>query len=289
MMYKFTEQYNKGQFFTPANLAAKMIAAVPNDLWGKPVLEPACGDGNLVIALLDKMVELGMHPDAAVSLIKANELDVETAKACEERVKQWMTAHGCETETFTVTTYDAAKHKFENYDWVFANPPYGRFGGGPLLKQIVKNTCTGKPAVLLVKRTLKLDNVVHLEDVDFPGICVRTVIAVTYPGKGKSWNWMDEFTDIMDKSCKWECKKDEANYIAILMTGYKSLLRIKRKGESRSGNLFYLKLTDQEAAYLLHHSANTEREQAYMEVKDWHARRDKRILRHAINERLKTF
>ena len=36
MMYKFTEQYNKGQFFTPANLAAKMIDAVPNDLWGKP-------------------------------------------------------------------------------------------------------------------------------------------------------------------------------------------------------------------------------------------------------------
>lgn len=289
MMYKFTEQYKNGQFFTPANLAAKMIAAVPNDLWGKPVLEPACGDGNLVIALLDKMVELGMDPDAAVSLIIANELDVETAKVCEERVKQWMTAHGCETESFTVTTYDAAKHKFENYDWVFANPPYGRFGGGPLIQQIVKNTCTGKPAVLLVKRTLKLDNVVHLEDVDFHGICVRTVIAVTYPGKGKSWNWMDEFADIMDESCKWECKKDEANYIAIMMTAHKSLLRIKRIGESRSKYLFYLKLTDQEAAYLLQHSANTEREQAYMEVMARQARRDKRILRHAINERLKTF
>ena len=288
-MYKFTEQYKNGQFFTPANLAAKMIDAVPNDLWGKPVLEPACGDGNLVIALLDKMVELGMDPDAAVSLIIANELDAETAKVCEERVKQWMIAHGCETESFTVTTYDAAKHKFENYDWVFANPPYGRFGSGPLMQQIVKNTCTGKPAVLLVKRTLKLDNVVHLEDVDFPGICVRTVIAVTYPGKGKSWNWIDEFTDIMDESCKWECKKDEANYVAILMTGHKSLLRIKRIGESRSKKLFYLKLTDQEATYLLQHSANTEREQAYMEVMARQARRDKRILRHAINERLKTF
>ena len=34
----------KGQFFTHANLASKMIAAVPNGLWGKPVLEPACGD-----------------------------------------------------------------------------------------------------------------------------------------------------------------------------------------------------------------------------------------------------
>lgn len=231
-----------------------------------------------------------MDPDTAVSLIRANELDVETAKVCEERVKQWMTEHGCKTESFTVTTYDAAKHKFENYDWVFANPPYGRFSGGPLMQMIVKNTCSGKPAVLLVKRTLKLDNVIHREDVDFPGICVRTVIATTYPGKGKSWNWIDEFTDIMDESCKWECgKKDEANYIAILMTAHKSLLRIKRKGESRSKFLFYLKLTAQEASYLLRHSANTEREQAYMEVMARQARRDKRILRHAINERLKTF
>ena len=289
MIYAYDEEYKKGQFFTPANLAAKMIAAVPNELWGKPVLEPACGDGNLVIALLDKMVELGIDPNAAVSLIKANELDVETAKVCEERVKQWMTDHGCKTETFTVTTYDAAKHKFENYDWVFANPPYGRFSGGPLMKMIVKNTCTDKPSVLLVKRTLKLDNVIHLEDVDFPGIDVRTVIAATYPGKGKSWNWMDEFADIMDESCRWECKKDEANYIALIMSGHKSLLRIKRIGESSSACLFYLKLTDQEASYLLQNSANTEREQAYMEVKALHARRDKRILSHAINERLKTF
>lgn len=289
-MKKYTEQYNKGQFFTPANLAAKMIATVPNDLWGKPVLEPACGDGNLVITLLDKMVELGMDPDVAVSLIRANELDVKTAKVCEERVKQWMTEHGCKTESFTVTTYDAAKHKFENYDWVFANPPYGHFTGGPLMQMIVKNTCSDKPAVLLVKRSLKLNNVIHIEDVDFPGICVRTVIATTYPGKGNRWNWMDEFADIMDESCKWECgKKDEANYVAILMTGSKQLLRIKRKGESRSKFLFYLKLTDQEATYLLQHSANTEREQAYMEVKDVITRRNKRILRHAINERLKTF
>ena len=157
------------------------------------------------------------------------------------------------------------------------------------MQMIVKNTCSDKPSVLLVKRSLKLNNVIHLEEVDFPGICVRTVIAATYPGKGNRWNWMDEFADIMDESCKWECKKDEANYIAIIMTGNKSLLRIKRKGESRSKFLFYLKLTDQEATYLLQHSANTEREQVYMDVKDWNARRDKKILRHAINEKLKTF
>ena len=93
----------------------------------------------------------------------------------------------------------------------------------------------------------------------------------------------------MDESCKWECKKDEANYVAIIMSSHKSLLRIKRKGESRSEELFYLKLTDQEAAYLLQRITNTEREQAYMEVKAMLAKRDRRILRHAINERLKTF
>lgn len=32
MIYAYAEQYKKGQFFTPANLASKMIAAVPNGL-----------------------------------------------------------------------------------------------------------------------------------------------------------------------------------------------------------------------------------------------------------------
>lgn len=287
---KYTEQVLTGQYFTPANLASKMISAVPNDLWGKPVLEPTCGNGNLVIALLGKMVEQGIDPDTAVSLIRANELDVEIARECEERVKRWMTEHGCKTESFTVTTYDAAKHKFENYDWVFANPPYGSFQNHrPIMKQIVKNTCTGKPSVLLVKHTLKLDNVIHLEYVDFPGISVSTVIATTYPGQGKKWDWLDQFTDIMDESCKWECNKDEANYVAICRTSHKSLLRIMRKGESRSSNVLYLKLTEQEASYLLQHSANTEREQAYMEVKGSKGKRIMQIVRHAVNERLKLY
>ena len=282
---KYTEQVLTGQYFTPHNLTAKMIAAVPNDLLGKPVLEPTCGNGNLVIALLDKMVYEGIDPDTAVSLIRANELDVEVARECEERVKQWMTEHGCKTESFTVTTYDAAKHKFENYDWVFANPPYGSFMNHiPIMKQILKNTCTGKPSVLLVKNTVKLDNVIHLEYVDFPGISVSTVIATTYPGQGKKWNLLDQFTDILDECCKWECNKDEANYVAIARTSHKSLLRIMRKGESRAKDVLYLKLTEQEASYLLQNSANTEREQAYMEVKGVHAKRAMQILRHAVNE-----
>lgn len=287
--YQYSDQYKKGQFFTPANLAAKMIAAVPDDLWGKRVLEPTCGDGNLVIALLDKMVELGIRPDVAVSLVQANELDAEVAKECEERVKRWMVDHGCKTDSFTVTTFDAAKYKFENYDWVFTNPPYGKYSGAPVMKQIVKNVCTDKPSVLLVKRMLKLDNVISIEEVEFPGICVRTVIAATYPGKGKTWNWLDAFSDLMEECCYCECSKENANYVALKITGAKQLLRIKRKGESRSGDLLYLKLTDQEASYLLQHSANTEREQAYMDEKDYRKRRDARILRHAINERLRAF
>ena len=32
-MCTYTDEYKKGQFFTPEDLAAKMIAAVPDDLW----------------------------------------------------------------------------------------------------------------------------------------------------------------------------------------------------------------------------------------------------------------
>ena len=289
-MYNYNTQYNKGEYFTPSDLAAKMIDAVPTELWGKPVLEPTCGSGNLVIALLDKMVELGYDADTAISLVQANEIDVETAKVCEERVKNWMNEHNCKTSTFNVTTHDASKHKFDNYEFVFTNPPFGSYNGGcsSICKRIVINTCKNKAAILLVKRTLKLDNVIQINDVLFPGISVKTVIAVTYPGKGKRWNWYDKFADIMDDHCKYECSKEEANYIAIALTSHKYLLRIKNLHET-TGSGLYLKLTDKEAEYLRQHSNNTEREQDYMNVKDNRQRRHLGIIRHAINERMQMY
>ena len=289
-MYNYNTQYNKGEYFTPSDLAAKMIDAVPTELWGKPVLEPTCGSGNLVIALLDKMVELGYDADTAISLVQANEIDVETAKVCEERVKNWMNEHNCKTSTFNVTTHDASKHKFDNYEFVFTNPPFGSYKGGcsSICKRIVNNTCKNKAAILLVKRTLQLDNVVQINDVLFPGISVKTVIAVTYPGKGKHWNWYDEFADIIDDHCKYECSKEEANYIAIELTSHKDLLRIKNSHETTCRGL-YLKLTDKEAEYMRQHSTNTQREQDYMNVKDNRARRHLGIIRHAINERMRMY
>lgn len=287
-MHKYTDQYKKGQFFTPTDLAAKMIAAVPDDLWGKPVLEPCCGDGNLVIALLDKMVELGISPDEAVSLVHANEIDEEIARACEERVKNWMAEHSCSKQSFTVTTYDASKHEFDKYVWVFTNPPFGSYGGSTptLMKRIVKNTCTNKPSVLLVKRVLELDDVISVEDVKFPDINVKTIIASSYPGQGKRWGLAFEFSDIIDEHCRWECRRDEANYVAIAMSCSRQLLRIMKRSDTSSKNFLPLKLTDEEYERLVQNIANTEREQAYMDSKDPLKSRYKGILRHAINQRL---
>ena len=287
-MYTYTDEYMKGQFFTPTDLAAKMVAAVPNDLWGKPVLEPCCGDGNLVIALLDNMVEQGISPDEAVSLVQANELDEEIARACEERVKNWMVEHRCSKQSFSVATYDAATHKFDGYVWVFTNPPFSSYRGNSstLMQRIVKNTCTNKPSVLLVKRIMKLDDVVFVEDVKFPGISVKTIIAATYPGQGKRWDWASEFSDIIDEHCRWECSRDEANYVAIVKSSSRQLLRIMNRRDTSSNQFLPLKLTDEEYERLVQNLDNTEREQAYMDANDAGKARYKGILRHAINQRL---
>lgn len=287
-MNTYTDEYMKGQFFTPADLAAKMIAAVPNDLWRKPVLEPCCGDGNLVLALLDNMVQLGISADEAVSLVQANELDEEIARACEERVKNWMIEHKCSKQSFRVTTYDAATHKFDGYVWVFTNPPFGSYRGSSstLMKRIVKNTCMNKPSVLLVKRDLELEDVISVEDVKFPGIRVKTIIAATYPGQGKSWGVAFEFSDIIDEHCRWECRRDEANYVAIARSSSRQLLRIMKIGDTSSSNFLPLKLTDEEYERLVQNLDNTKREEEYMRTKDPFKPRHKGILRHAINQRL---
>ena len=51
---KETEQKIRGQWFTPDNIADEMVKMTPNDWWSKGILEPTCGNGNLVIRILDE-------------------------------------------------------------------------------------------------------------------------------------------------------------------------------------------------------------------------------------------
>lgn len=85
---KETIQKIRGQWFTPDNIADEMVKMTPTDWWSKGILEPTCGNGNLVIRILDEKVKYGLTPQEALNTTWANEIDEKYAIECSERVRE---------------------------------------------------------------------------------------------------------------------------------------------------------------------------------------------------------
>lgn len=64
-----------GEVFTPRELIDEMLDKLPSDVWqaGKTFLEPAAGNGNFVIAVLERKLNAGCSPTQAISDVYAIE------------------------------------------------------------------------------------------------------------------------------------------------------------------------------------------------------------------------
>lgn len=58
-----------GEIFTPGHIVDKMCNMVPEDVWKDPTclyLEPTCGTGNFLVAILQKRIDTGMPLNRAL-------------------------------------------------------------------------------------------------------------------------------------------------------------------------------------------------------------------------------
>lgn len=69
---KESEQKKKGQWFTPDTVADEMVNMTPDEWWSKGMLEPTCGNGNLVIRILNEKLNHGLTVEQALSTTFAN-------------------------------------------------------------------------------------------------------------------------------------------------------------------------------------------------------------------------
>lgn len=62
-----------GEVFTPPELVSKMLDKLPAEMWlpGKTFLEPACGNGNFLVQVLERKLAAGHDVYDAVSTIYA--------------------------------------------------------------------------------------------------------------------------------------------------------------------------------------------------------------------------
>ena len=108
----------RGAYYTPLPLAEMMVKLFANKTDCKNVLEPSCGDGVFLDALI-KADCIKQYAD-----IDAVEIDRAEAKKVKERMKAYKNVKVINEDFFDF--YRANKESVQ-YDLILGNPPYIRY------------------------------------------------------------------------------------------------------------------------------------------------------------------
>jgi len=90
-----------GEVFTPPELVTKMLNKLPEDCWlpEKTFFEPACGDGNFCVEVLQNKLKAGASPQQALSTIYAIDIMQDNVDECRKRMTGIAVSAGCDKET----------------------------------------------------------------------------------------------------------------------------------------------------------------------------------------------
>ncbi len=125
----------KCQVFTPTEYAEKMLDIVgyKKDIVGKKVLENSCGDGNILLKIVERYLKECFRKKMTHESIKkaiklditAYEIDPTHIKNCEIRLNELASKYKLYNIKWNIIEKDFLKEKLiETYDYVIGNPPY---------------------------------------------------------------------------------------------------------------------------------------------------------------------
>ncbi|HWO76228.1 MAG TPA: N-6 DNA methylase [Bacillus sp. (in: firmicutes)] len=125
----------KCQVFTPAQNVKDLLNAVgyKKDLYGKKVLENACGDGNILKEIVRRYIEDSLCNKKSIDEIKKGlerdvygiEIDVVHFARCLSNLDEIATSYGINNVKWNILNIDFLKqYKKNEFDYVIGNPPY---------------------------------------------------------------------------------------------------------------------------------------------------------------------
>lgn len=291
MKYKESERKIKGQWFTPDNIADEMVNMTPVEWWSNGIFEPTCGNGNLVIRILEEKVKHGLTPQEALNTTWANELEEKYVIECTDRVNKWANDKGIVNTQWKCMNEDAMKYDFRYipYEYVWTNLPFGSCICAYLPNYITKNVvkCEG---IIITKATTFKKYVKDYKIMEFPGIEFKCQISHYDLNCKESKSWLDKYKSLMSDNCKWVVKDNSYTHVVRTMSNAKKFLSItSRNYYDKKGKLtnkaILLKLTDEQYNKLISYS-NTKYEEYYKEMRNYINKRNINIIYGYINEAL---
>ncbi len=153
------KQYLLGQYMTPEDVAEGFFTHVqrPPEAWR--VLDPACGDGNLLIVAARKLLTAGLEPEVVASRLCGVDIDPEMAASARRRLADLL---GVDEEQLLIHVGDyieAQQHLFQGAgaSWqtfganlVLSNPPYGQGREYEFFRVVCDRHAVGTELVFLV-------------------------------------------------------------------------------------------------------------------------------------------
>lgn len=113
-----TDQKLRGAYYTPTLLAKKITEYFKDDAKLKTILEPSCGDGVFIDALLQEKFMKGIRKIVGIEIERS-----ETEKLC----KKFSDHKNICILNADFFDFYKQKHKQNKYDLVLGNPPYIRY------------------------------------------------------------------------------------------------------------------------------------------------------------------
>ena len=113
-----------GEVFTPKSLVEKMMDKIPEEKWKDPeatFLEPCCGNGQIVIGMLERRIASGVEPVQAVKTLYGVELMQDNVDLCKDRIREVLRANKIKIDK---KVNDIIDHNFvcsDFFKWDFEN------------------------------------------------------------------------------------------------------------------------------------------------------------------------
>jgi type I restriction-modification system DNA methylase subunit len=89
MYTKSDERVKKnGEVFTPEHIVKDMLSFLEEEAWNpeKTFLDPACGNGNILIEVLKEKISHGIDPEKALSTIYGIDIMPDNIEECKTRL-----------------------------------------------------------------------------------------------------------------------------------------------------------------------------------------------------------
>lgn len=113
-----------GEVFTPAVLVKRLLDKIPEEKWKDPkatFLEPCCGNGQIVIGMLERRIASDVKPIQALKTLFGVELMQDNVDLCKDRIRDVLRANKVK---ITKKVNDIIDHNFvcsDFFKWDFEN------------------------------------------------------------------------------------------------------------------------------------------------------------------------